>query len=800
MRNLKRVLSLALALVMVLGMMVITTSAADFGDADEITNTEAVEVLAAIGIVGGDNTGNFNPNGTFTREAAAKLLTYMKLGPDMAEKLAGTNVFTDVKATRWSAKYIGYCANLGYITGVGDGKFNPTGILTDIELGKLVLCALGYDAAKYTGANWATAVTVDMLDAGLVNTVTGTAISREDACAMILAGMNKGNKVTTYNVKDGEKTVKFDSQNDALLYCAIKAGASFEGKVTVTENSLLKTVYGVTYADGYDAYGRPATTYTDVDGLNLAYADEALATYVNTFNKKTAEDLTKLGYKFAANTVTYNGGTDATLDEYSDLYMTNGQAINGYTVELYADKDKNITDIIVIEQYLATVGKTTPAKGDNAASLKLTVAEAAAGTVEMTITDNVKKDNDLFDVLSAYAEKDKVIVTCKPGWDTEKTAASILAVEAPSSVAGVITKVTKGSYNTTTTIVIDGIAYKLNNECVGGKGLTAGVEGALYLDAQGNGIGWSTKKAPDAKYAYVLAMDKEIDDGLFGTNKETWYAKLLYTNGTVEVVKTSEADGTKAGSIVTYAEGKDENEGKIVLKTAAGKHDGSFTIEENKAAQTQFGGIMNNKTVMIVETTNPVTKKPVYTVYTGVTNIPGMTAKTVAGIQADSGVWEIFYVLGATLNTDPNTSKDVIYLGGVSDKIEEVVGDDVIEYYTYAAIVNGEITTMDGATNDLAGLYGEVTLNKDGLVTKGEKVDNAAKKIVSFADEKVTSAAKDGVINGYIYDDATAVYEVAKNGTITVSSIDAIEVDDYITGYTTNGILTMVVFTEVNPT
>ena len=790
MRNLKRVLSLALALVMVLGMMVITTSAADFGDADEITNTEAVEVLAAIGIVGGDNTGNFNPNGTFTREAAAKLLTYMKLGPDMAEKLAGTDVFTDVKATRWSAKYIGYCANLGYITGVGDGKFNPTGILTDIELGKLVLCALGYDAAKYTGANWATAVTVDMLDAGLVNTVTGTAISREDACAMILAGMNKGNKVTTYNVKDGEKTVKFDSQNDALLYCAIKAGASFEGKVTVTENSLLKTVYGVTYADGYDAYGRPATTYTDVDGLNLAYADEALATYVNTFNKKTAEDLTKLGYKFAVGTVTYNGGTDATLNEYSDLYMANGQAINGYTVELYADKDKNITDIIVIEQYLATVGKTTPAKGDNAASLKLTVAEAAAGTVEMTITDNVKKDNDLFDVLSAYAEKDKVIVTCKPGWDTEKTAASILAVEAPSSVAGVITKVTAGGKNCTTTIVIDGTTYKLNNECVGGSALTAGTEGTLYLDAQGNGIGWAGKKAPDAKYAYVLKADTQ--DGLFDT--DAYYAQLLYTNGTVEVVETDKL--YTANTLVNY---KTNDEGKVELSNAKTAVEASVKLVNNDA--TQIGCIWNNKTVIVIETTNPVTKKPVYTAYTGITSIPNVKSTTKVVSVVDSGIVEIYYAMGAELDTTPTTSKNVVYLGNASDKVEELAADGktVLTYYTYNAIVNGEITTIDATVNTLGGkMYGELTLDKNDLVTAGTAV--SGKDIATFADEKVTSAAKDGVINGYIYDDATAVYEVAKNGTITVSSIDAIEVDDYITGYTTNGILTMVVFTEVNPT
>ena len=51
MRNLKRVLALALALVMMLGMM-ITASAASYADQDAIDTkyVEAVEVLSGLGI------------------------------------------------------------------------------------------------------------------------------------------------------------------------------------------------------------------------------------------------------------------------------------------------------------------------------------------------------------------------------------------------------------------------------------------------------------------------------------------------------------------------------------------------------------------------------------------------------------------------------------------------------------------------------------------------------------------------------------------------------------------------------
>ena len=51
MRNLKRTLSLVLAAVMLVGMMVVSASAvsSDFNDSAEITNTEAVDVMTAIG-------------------------------------------------------------------------------------------------------------------------------------------------------------------------------------------------------------------------------------------------------------------------------------------------------------------------------------------------------------------------------------------------------------------------------------------------------------------------------------------------------------------------------------------------------------------------------------------------------------------------------------------------------------------------------------------------------------------------------------------------------------------------------
>ena len=81
MRNLKRALSLVLASVMVLGLMMVGSSAksSDFKDYDEVTYKEAADVLNAIGIFIGDENGNFNPDQTLTRAMAAKIIATMIL-------------------------------------------------------------------------------------------------------------------------------------------------------------------------------------------------------------------------------------------------------------------------------------------------------------------------------------------------------------------------------------------------------------------------------------------------------------------------------------------------------------------------------------------------------------------------------------------------------------------------------------------------------------------------------------------------------------------------------------------------
>ena len=66
--------------------------------------------------------------------------------------------FSDVPGSHWAAKFIAYCAEKGIVAGIGGGKFDPEGTLSSAAFAKMLLVAYGEDGTKFTGADWVTKV------------------------------------------------------------------------------------------------------------------------------------------------------------------------------------------------------------------------------------------------------------------------------------------------------------------------------------------------------------------------------------------------------------------------------------------------------------------------------------------------------------------------------------------------------------------------------------------------------------------------------------------------------------------
>ena len=138
-------MSLVLVLAMVFSFATTAFAAGtSYADDDQIQNTEAVQVMTGMGIINGKGDNLFAPTDSFLRSEAAKIITYMKLGPAAAEALTGTtNAYTDVPADAWFAPFVKYATAQGIIAGNGDGTFEPEIELSRESFLKMLLTNIG---------------------------------------------------------------------------------------------------------------------------------------------------------------------------------------------------------------------------------------------------------------------------------------------------------------------------------------------------------------------------------------------------------------------------------------------------------------------------------------------------------------------------------------------------------------------------------------------------------------------------------------------------------------------------------
>ena len=98
----------------------------DIQDLDEYTR-DNIEYLYNEGIMNGTGDTTFSPDALYTRAMFVTMLGRME-GVDPAA--FPDTAFSDVPAGRWDAPYIAWAAGEGIVNGVGNGKFDPTGVIT----------------------------------------------------------------------------------------------------------------------------------------------------------------------------------------------------------------------------------------------------------------------------------------------------------------------------------------------------------------------------------------------------------------------------------------------------------------------------------------------------------------------------------------------------------------------------------------------------------------------------------------------------------------------------------------------
>ena len=325
MRNLKRALSLALAAIMLIGMMVVSASATgldDFSDKDKVVNKDAVSMLTTLGVINGKEDGSyFDPTGNVTRAEMAKMIaTVLNQGADVDGLYVGMNTgLTDVKG-HWAESYINYCYSLGIIAGRGNGKFDPAATVTGNEAAKMLLVAAGYDAQLegLTGADWAIktaslASTLGIFDN--LSVATSDPLTRDNAALLI------------YNALDIEMIQKYENGY----------AIAFEDHRT-----LLSTKYGVYKVEGV-VTGNEWAQLEDTDSEDSLATGKTKMDHVKVYKSTTSN--TVVGeYEEEKNPVIFNVSTPVDmLGQTVTMYVRKTTVLaNSEVLGVYVNGNNNV--------------------------------------------------------------------------------------------------------------------------------------------------------------------------------------------------------------------------------------------------------------------------------------------------------------------------------------------------------------------------------------------------------------------------------------------------------------------------
>ena len=751
MRNLKRALSLALAAAMLISLMVVGASAADYGDQAEVTQTEAVDVLTAIGVVGGDQNGNFNPTATLTRAEFCVMIANALTGGSFDQALFdGTNTpFTDV-AGHWGAGYIAYCYSNGIVAGTSATTFEPDGTLTAAQAAAILLMALGYNQNNEFAANgqFSLNVTRWAQQSGLYDGLTVAAnagISRQDTAKLIFNALTNTTPVGYSSLTQSYYTVGTSAVNGVVYY-----GNQLDPDINNTTVAGHPNYYDQTL--GYtnftlvqdstvatDDFGRPANTWKHGSAATVigSYATSPVATYsdkatrgalFNQLGRSTVNTLTPQNSAISATDtnklVVYVDGAVQTISNKDYLFTSGSSASislngttdltgNGSVTEVYRDRDGNVT-IAVINTYLV---QATAAY--NSARGTLTVQPISEG---LALANNTLNADDF--TLAGYEEDDYILVTAS----LANGRYTIQSVQPAATVTAEVTGYTEGR-NVTMGGTTYNYAFKANTDS---KNTTysIGDDAVVVLDANSNVIYVDDATVDSGNYVYINQVATAN-----GLNND-WVAAAYFTDGSYQAIPvrsvnnaTTNLDNTTAKGWYTYSINSNDQYVLTSASTAKSTVTASGSnVNAITSGQVTFGNggelRANAATLFLVQDADDTV-----TVYTGIANAPTLTVRPSGSVNIyymnrDSGYARFVFVdAGETTNAiidDANAADSgLVYIlrrGGTA------IDADRNRYTTFNAIVDGETTTINVADSyassvTVGTLYNKMRVNDDGYVT-----------------------------------------------------------------------------------
>ena len=357
MKNLKKVLALVLAVVMIMGVVTVA-SAKTYKDADAEAfknYADAIDALSSLKILDGFEDETFKADGTLTRAQAAKIVAIVhnaatngRIQSDIADLYSNAqNPFVDCNNS-WALPYINYCRITGLADGMTATTYAPKREVTGVQFLKLMLTTLNFNTAKegYTGTGWDINVLNRAneigLTAGLEDGWKAIAPIKRGEAAQVLY-----NALTAYLVEYGQK-VKNNYVNDTTH--GKYYNYSFISNEQVAKSGfMLGAKMGITIERATDKFRRPGYAWS-YGSWSAFYMDKPLNSYTTAV---TACTILKndIGIGETSTTpVALNGyyKADTTGDTKASVLKVDGKTVANTALNYFAVDGFKYTDVTLV--------------------------------------------------------------------------------------------------------------------------------------------------------------------------------------------------------------------------------------------------------------------------------------------------------------------------------------------------------------------------------------------------------------------------------------------------------------------
>ena len=561
MKNLKKVLALVLAFACAFTMF----AGAAFTDSADIEQTEAVEMLSALGVINGYTDGSFKPNDTISRAEAAKMIyTIWNGGNDNAAAFEGKSVFTDVYSGHWAEGYINFCYTNGIINGKGNSQFAPDDKVTGTELAKMLLICMGYQADKsgLTGTGYSQRTNALATQNGLYVDVTaavGEAMPRQYAAQIMYNALKADTVKWSTDIGDYQKV-----KTTGYVWMANPSGTGGNWVATETNETMgakcmdLVTgeglrLYTVEKEDGRETYSlnggqftRVSIDYSDLIGqnVNVLYkkgeTDKVYGVYAHEDSKVVAT-----GYVGQLETVT----DTAKIKLAGTEYKLDGTKASGIVYNVNADTAS--TNLATLADDVKNKDRT---RNNAAAEIKL-IDNSGNGKVDTAVLTPVQVGK-VTSVTATSVTMDNSIGTKKFADDTiydgiaKNDYVRLIGDDYVSAGGNHVEKLdvinAKVEGTRTGEAKVDGTWYKL--AVVGNKGtdyISVETNTTYDMVIVGNTILYADEtEGSVADVAYISAV-ASTGDLVLGTSDYTQDARMYFADGTDATVTVSKVAGEK---------------------------------------------------------------------------------------------------------------------------------------------------------------------------------------------------------------------------------------------------------------